>query len=160
MIQATVIMIAIAVLLLVYAWRLGEDRHIQGIRSGTATLKRTLPLILIAFIIVGYVNVLSPQDLVRTWLGPDSGGSGLLIGTGAGMLLPGGPYIIFPLIATIYQAGAGIGPTLAMITAWASLALLNITFELPFLGWRFTLVRFAIGLLIPPLVGLLAGTIF
>lgn len=160
MIQATVIMIAIAVLLLAYAWRQGDSRHIRGIRGGMATLKRTLPLILIAFLIVGYVNVLSPQDLVRTWIGPDSGGSGLLIGAGAGMLLPGGPYIIFPLIATIYQAGAGIGPTLAMITAWASLALLNVTFELPFLGWRFTLVRFAVGLLIPPLVGLLAVAIF
>jgi len=160
MIQATVIMIAIAAVLLTYAWRLGDGRHIRGIRSGTATLKRTLPLLVIAFIIVGYVNVLSPQDLVRTWIGPDSGRRGLLIGTGAGMLLPGGPYIIFPLIATIYQAGAGIGPTLAMITAWASLALLNVTFELPFLGWRFTLVRLAMGLLIPPLVGLLAGELF
>jgi uncharacterized membrane protein YraQ (UPF0718 family) len=160
MIQATVIMIAIAALLLAYAWRLGEGRHIRGIRSGAATLKRTLPMLVIAFIIVGYVSVLSPQVLVRTWIGPDSGGRGLLIGAGAGMLLPGGPYVIFPLIATLYQAGAGIGPTLAMITAWASLALLNVTFELPFLGWRFTLVRFAIGLLIPPLVGLLASALF
>jgi uncharacterized membrane protein YraQ (UPF0718 family) len=160
MIQATVIMIAIAALLLAYAWRLGEGHHIRGIQSGAATLKRTLPMLVIAFIIVGYVSVLSPQVLVRTWIGPDSGGRGLLIGAGAGMLLPGGPYVIFPLIATLYQAGAGIGPTLAMITAWASLALLNVTFELPFLGWRFTLVRFAIGLLIPPLVGLLASALF
>lgn len=160
MIQATLIMIAIAAVMLVYAWRAGENRHLKGIKSGMTTLRRTLPLLVIAFIIVGYVNVLSPQDLVNTWIGPDSGGRGLLIGAGAGMLLPGGPYVIFPLIATLYQAGAGIGPTIAMITAWASLALLNVTFELPFLGWRFTLVRLTMGLLVPPLVGVLASVLF
>ena len=61
------------------------------------------------------------------------------------------------LIAAIYQAGAGLGPTLAIITSWSGLALLTISFELPFLGWRFTLLRVGMGLAIPLLVGL-AGT--
>jgi uncharacterized membrane protein YraQ (UPF0718 family) len=80
-----------------------------------------------------------------------------LVGTGAGMLLPGGPYVVFPLIAALYQAGAGVGPTLAIITSWSALALLTVSFELPFLGWRFTLLRIGMGLAIPLLVGL-AGT--
>jgi uncharacterized membrane protein YraQ (UPF0718 family) len=78
------------------------------------------------------------------------------------MLLPGGPYVVFPLIGTLYASGAGMGPTLAMITSWAALALLSVSFELPFLGWRFTLIRLSLGIFVPVLVGgisvLLIGT--
>jgi uncharacterized membrane protein YraQ (UPF0718 family) len=156
--QATIILVVLALILLIYAWRRGDGSHRRGVSMGWHTLKRTLPLLLIAFIIAGYVKVLAPQDLVSSWIGPDSGWRGLLVGTGAGMLLPGGPYVVFPLIAALYQAGAGVGPTLAIITSWSALALLTVSFELPFLGWRFTLLRIGMGLAIPLLVGL-TGTI-
>jgi hypothetical protein len=38
---------------------------------------RTLPLLVVAFVIVGYSEVLVPQDLVRTRIGPGSGWQGL-----------------------------------------------------------------------------------
>ena len=158
--QATVIMIALALVLLVYAWRRSDGSHRRGVSMGWHTLKRTSPLLLVAFIIVGYVNVLAPQDLVSSWIGPGSGWRGLLVGTGAGMLLPGGPYVVFPLIAALYQAGAGLGPTLAIITSWSTLGLLTISFELPFLGWRFTLLRVGMGLAIPLVVGLVGTFLF
>jgi hypothetical protein len=47
-----------------------------------------------------------------------------------------------------------------MITAWAALALLTISFELPFLGWRFTVVRIGLGLVTPLFVGLIGGLLF
>jgi uncharacterized membrane protein YraQ (UPF0718 family) len=158
--QATLIMIVLALALFVITRHRGDGSHHRGLVLGWRTLKRTIPLLLVAFTIVGYVNVLEPQDLVSSWIGPASGWRGLLIGTGAGMLLPGGPYIVFPLIAALHQAGAGLGPTLAMITAWAALALLTISFELPFVGWRFTLIRIGLGLVVPPLVGLVGQLLF
>jgi uncharacterized membrane protein YraQ (UPF0718 family) len=160
MTQATLILIALAVLLLAYALYRRDDSHKRGLSLGWATLKRTLPLLLVAFAIVGYVEALAPQELVSQWIGPDSGWLGLAIGTAAGMLMPGGPYVIFPLIAAIYNSGAGLGPTLAMITSWSALALLSVSFELPFLGWRFTVVRLGLGLLVPPLVGLVGMLLF
>ena len=158
--QVTLILIALTLILLIYAWRRGDGSHRRGVSMGWHTLKRTLPLLLIAFIIAGYVQVLAPQDLVSSWIGPDSGWRGLLVGTGAGMLLPGGPYVVFPLITALYQAGAGLGPTLAIITSWSTLALLSVSFELPFLGWRFTLLRVGLGLAIPLLVGLIGTFLF
>ena len=158
--QATLIMVVLALVLFVIAWQRGDGSHRRGVALGWQILKRTIPLLLVAFIIVGYVNVLEPQDLVSSWIGPGSGGRGLLIGTGAGMLLPGGPYVVFPLIAALYQAGAGLGPTLAMITSWSTLALLTISFELPFMGWRFTILRIGLGLVVPLLVGMVGQFLF
>jgi uncharacterized membrane protein YraQ (UPF0718 family) len=115
---------------------------------------------IVAFAIVGFVEQLAPQEIVRAWIGPDSGLQGVLIGELAGALLPGGPYVVFPLIAAVYQAGAGIGPTLAMITSWSGLALLSASFELPFLGWRFTAIRIGLVLFVPLAVGLIGVLLF
>jgi hypothetical protein len=76
------------------------------------------------------------------------------------MLLPGGPYVVFPLIAILAQAGAGFGPVITLITSWATQSLLTVSFELPFMGWRFTAVRWGIGLFIPVFAGLAASAIW
>lgn len=153
---ATLILAILAAGLFVYAWRRGDGSHRRGIKQGWQTLRRTLPLLLVAFAIVGYVEVLSPERLVQAWLGPNSGWNGLLIAEGIGMLLPGGPYVVFPLISVLYQAGAGLGPAVVLVTSWATLALISVTFELPFMGWRFTAVRWGLGLIVPLLAGSLA----
>lgn len=160
MTTATAILGTLAIGLLIYAWRREDGSHQRGVVQGWRTLRRTLPLLVVAFIIVGYVNVLSPQELVQAWIGPNSGWQGLVLADAIGVLLPGGPYVVFPLIAALYQAGAGLGPAITMITSWAMLAFISVTFELPFMGWRFTAVRWGLGLAFPILAGLIAQFIF
>jgi uncharacterized membrane protein YraQ (UPF0718 family) len=158
--SSTIILTLIAVGMVVLAFRRGKPTLAEGLRISWQTVRRTLVLLLLAFAIVGFINVLSPQDLVRQLIGPDSGFAGLLFGTATGMLLPGGPYVVFPLIASLYTAGAGLAPTLAIVTSWASLALLSVSFEIPFLGWRFSALRLAIGLAVPLLVGIAGQLLF
>ncbi len=155
MTQATVILWLLAAALSGFAWRRRDGSHRRGVQVGWQTLKRTLPLLLLAFLIVGFVNALAPQRLVQSWLGPQAGFRGLLLAEAVGMLLPGGPYVVFPLIATLYQAGAGLGAAVTLVTSWAMLSLLTVTFELPFMGWRFWLVRWGLGLAFPLLLGAL-----
>jgi uncharacterized membrane protein YraQ (UPF0718 family) len=153
-------MIALAATLWAYARRRNDGSHQRGVKQGWQTLRRTGPLLLVAFVIVGYVNVLSPQELVKAWLGAESGWRGILVAEGVGMLLPGGPYVVFPLIAVLYRAGAGVGPAVTLVTSWATLALISVSFELPFMGWRFSAVRWGLGLFLPFLAGIAAQLIF
>ncbi|HEY84843.1 MAG TPA: hypothetical protein G4N96_07005 [Chloroflexi bacterium] len=157
---ATTVLVLLAAGLFFYAWRRGDGSHRQGIILGWQTTKRTLPLLIVAFALVGYVNVLAPQSLIEQWLGPNSGLTGLILATITGMLLPGGPYVVFPLIAVLYQAGAGVGPAVALISSWAMLGLLSVAFELPFMGWRFSALRWGLGLIFPVLAGGAAQLIF
>jgi uncharacterized membrane protein YraQ (UPF0718 family) len=157
---ATFILWAMALALLAYAWYRRDGSFRRGLRLSWTSLRRTTLILVLAFIIVGYVNTLAPQELVRSWMGPQSGLAGLLVGEAGGMLLPGGPYVIFPVISALYAAGAGLGPIVAMITSWAMLAFLSVSFELPFLGWRFSAIRLSLSLPFPALVGLLAHVFF
>lgn len=158
MTQATLILGVLALGLLVHAARHGKAS--EGVTGGALTLRRTLPLLLVAFVIVGYVNVLGTEELIQRWIGPESGWTGLVLAAVAGMFLPGGPYVVFPVIGALYQGGAGIGPAIVLITSWAMLALISVAFELPLMGWRFTLVRWGLGLPVPILVGALAQAVW
>ena len=100
------------------------------------------------------------ETLVRDLIGPGTGWKGLFLGEVLGMLLPGGPYVVFPLIGILYQAGAGLGPAVALVTSWATQALLSVTFEVPFMGYRFAIVRWGLGLAFPVLAGALAQLVF
>lgn len=160
MIVATAVLALLATALLFAAWRRGDGSHRRGVVEGWRMLRQTLPLLLVAFVVIGYVTVLSPRELVQTWIGPESGWQGLLAAEGVGMLLPGGPYVVFPLIAALYQTGAGLGAAVTLTTSWATLALLNLSFEIPFLGWRFSVVRWPLALLAPLLAGAVAERLF
>lgn len=156
MTTAVIVLWLIAFGLSFAAWRRQDGSLKNGVTKGWQTLKRNAVILVLAFMIVGFVNVLSPQDLIETYLGPESGWQGLLLAEAIGMLLPGGPYAVFPIIGVIYVAGAGLGPVVTLVTSYSLLAFLTITFELPFMGWRFTAVRWGIGLFVPLLAGAIA----
>ena len=160
MTAATLILIALAAALLVYAYRRGDGSHREGVVTGAHTLRRTAPLLLLAFAITGYVDALAPQQLVESLIGPQSGLGGILVAEGAGTLLPGGPYVIFPLIDVLYDQGAGLVPVITMVTGWATLSLLRLAFEIPFMGWRFTAIRWGLSLLLPISAGIAVGLFF
>ena len=154
--SAAIILWCIAGVLLAFSWRAGPETVKKGLELTWKTTRSNALLIFLAFIIVGFVNVLSPEELVIAWIGPNSGWRGIATSEFLGMLLPGGPYVIFPLIDILYQAGAGLAAVITLITSWSTQSLLTISFELPFMGWRFTSIRWGIGLAIPLLTGFLA----
>ncbi len=160
MTTSTVTLGIVALGLLIWAWRRRDGSLRRGLSLAWKTTRRSLLLLVAAFVVVGYVDVIVPRGWVESWIGPGSGLRGLLLAEVIGMLLPGGPYAVFPLIAGLYSVGAGVGPAVTLITSWATQALVSVTFELPFMGWRFTLVRWGIGLLFPLLAGGLVTLLF
>ncbi len=159
MTTAVIVLWIIAVGLSFAAWRKSDGSLKEGVQKGWKTFKNNFLILLIAFMIVGFVEVLSPQNLIEEYLGPESGWRGLLLAEAIGMLLPGGPYAVFPIVGVIYASGAGLGPVVTLITSYSLLALLTVTFELPFMGWRFTMVRWGIAVIVPLLAGAM-GMVF
>jgi uncharacterized membrane protein YraQ (UPF0718 family) len=158
--SATIILWIIAAVLLIFSWRAGKETFQKGLDFTWKTTKQNALLIILAFFIVGFVNVLSPEELITSWIGPNSGLQGILSAEFLGMLLPGGPYVVFPIIDILMQAGAGLAPVITLITSWSTQSLLTVSFELPFMGWRFTAIRWSVGLVIPLLTGLTAVLIW
>jgi len=160
MLIATAVMAGLALLLLVVAYRRGEGRHIEGLKATGTMLVEILPLLLCAFVVAGMAQVLLPQQLLARWVGAESGWRGLFLGTVAGGLAPGGPYISLPIVAALLKAGAGTGTMVAFLTGWSLWAVARLPMEVGILGWKFTLVRLASTFFFPPIAGWIAQGLF
>jgi uncharacterized membrane protein YraQ (UPF0718 family) len=159
MLIPTIIMGALAIIFLFIGYSKGQGQHIAGMRSALNMTVQILPLLLFAFIVAGMVQVLVPQELLSKWVGVESGMRGIFIGTVAGALAPGGPYVSLPVAAGLLQAGAGVGTMVAFLTGWSLWAFSRLPMEVGIMGWKFTLIRIASTFFFPPIAGLIAQVI-
>jgi uncharacterized membrane protein YraQ (UPF0718 family) len=101
--------------------------------------------------------LLIPRELVGRWLGRESGFTGLLIATAFGLVLPGGPFTIYPVAAAVLLMGADAGAVVAFIVSWTTIGFARaLVWELPFFGSEFVLWRIVEALPLPLLAGVLA----
>jgi uncharacterized membrane protein YraQ (UPF0718 family) len=143
-------------------WIGGGERVISGF-TGTGKLIQTIWLrLILGFTMGGLIQVLIPRAVIAKWLGPTSGLKGILIGSYSGIIMAlGPPYVSLPIIASIYRAGAGAGPVIALLTGQALLGLQGlIVWQIPFLGVGIPLAKYIVSLFVVPLVGLAGASLF
>ncbi len=160
MLIPTLVMAFLAIILLIIGYSKGEGQHIAGLKSALKMTTGILPLLVFAFIMAGMIQVLLPQEFLSKWIGEESGIRGILLGTLAGGITPGGPYVSLPLAAGFLRAGAGIGTMVAFLTAWSLWAIARMPMEIGIMGWKFTFVRLACTFFFPPIAGFLAQMFF
>jgi hypothetical protein len=91
MLIPTIIMGVAAIVLLYIGYQKGGGEHLIGLRSAWNLLLQIIPLLILAFIAAGMVQVLVPVQLISRWIGAESGWRGILMGTLMGAIAPGGP---------------------------------------------------------------------
>ncbi|MFN2149499.1 MAG: permease [Anaerolineales bacterium] len=158
----TNILIAAAAFILAFiAWeRGGLTLALEGLWQGGITLLGVTPLLLAAFLIAGLTQVLISRELIEHWLGSRSGWRGILLACLAGALIPGGPYVYYPIAASLLGSGAGVGVLVAFVTAKNLWSVSRLPYEFALLGSHLTLLRYALTFIIPPLIGFAAEALF
>jgi uncharacterized membrane protein YraQ (UPF0718 family) len=155
----TLVLTAVAIVLLIIAFRQGRDLPLAGLQAAGRTLWRNLPLLLLSFAIAGLAQMVIPSDLINRWLGAQAGVKGVLIGCVVGGLVPGAPYATFPLMAALYQAGASLGAVVGFVSAWALWSVTRLPVEMALIAPKPALVRYAITFIVPPIAGLVAEAV-
>ncbi|KPK95623.1 permease [bacterium SM23_31] len=158
MLIPTIIMGVLAVVLLFIGYSKGQ--HINGLGFARDMIIEILPLLIFAFIVAGMVQVLLPREFLSKWVGTESGMRGILLGTIAGGLSPGGPYVNLPIAAGLLRSGASAGTMVAFLTGWSLWAVSRLPMEVGILGWKFTLIRIGSTFFFPPIAGLIANILF
>ncbi|MDQ7795098.1 MAG: permease [bacterium] len=151
---------AAAVALTLTAWRRHRGLAGEGWLAGLASLRQQLPLLLLAFAMAGYVEVLVPRAFIERWLGAGAGLRGVLLGSVAGGTLPFGPYVILPMAAALREAGASSATLVAFTSGWMMWTTGKLAFEFATLGPGFSARRLALYAVFPPLAGLLTLLLF
>jgi uncharacterized membrane protein YraQ (UPF0718 family) len=154
---AQVFLVVIALVALGFCLRRGTATARRAVADTGTSLLKILPIFAVALPMAAFLAELIPADAAVSWIGPDSGMSGIAIASVAGGLMPGGPFVTFPLVLAFAKAGAGVPQMAALITGWSIFALHRIlTWEYPVLGWRFVAIRLIAAAPLPILAGVLA----
>ncbi len=155
----TLVLAVVAATLLAIAFWRGRELPLAGLQTAGRTLWRNLPMILLSFAIAGLAQVLIPRKLITDWLGTQAGSKGVLIACVVGGLVPGAPYAVFPVVAALYKAGAGLGAVVSFVSAWSLWSVSRLPVEMALIDPKAALVRYAITFVVPPIAGLVAQAV-
>jgi uncharacterized membrane protein YraQ (UPF0718 family) len=140
-----------------------REKMIKSVEIGGQSLIRISLLLLSGVFLGSFVGSFLPRELVSSLLGKESGFVGILLGTLFGSIMPGGPFVLFPIISSLFSSGAAVPSLISMIFAWQCISLTRIPTDLGYLaaveGQKLIWIRLLIGVPIPIIAGILAGII-
>lgn len=156
-----VILLVLAVSVGVFAFVKDRSLPVQGLYASGRLFGSVWIELLLGFLIAGLLDVLISPSEITAWLGTESSMRGILVGWMAGLVIPGGPYLLFPIVANLWKTGAAPGALIALITAKTLVSPIRmLTYEAPLLGWPLTMARCLPALFIPPIMGILGQWVF
>jgi hypothetical protein len=127
----------------------------EGATEGARDFVLLLPRIMIGVVGSGYIAAIMPQNLITTWIGPNSGILGITIATLAGAITPGGAVVGFSVGAAALKGGGGAPQVIAYTTAWSLYALTRlINWEVAMMPARVVWLRAAVSIPLPFLAGI------
>ncbi len=156
-----VILVSLVVLTALLGFVRDSTLPLRGLMASVKLARGVWVELLLGFVLAGLLEVLIPQPVLSRWLGAEHLGQGIVVGWAAGLVMPGGPYLFFPVAANLFRSGAEPGPLIALLTAKTLVSPIRmLTYEAPLLGWPLTLARFIPGVLLPPVMGVLGQWLF
>jgi len=156
-----VILLGLTVIALAVALVRDPQLVVRGFQSSGRLLGGVWMELALGFVLAGLLDVLIPAPVLSRWLGSENLGRGILVGWAAGLVMPGGPYLVFPVAANLLRSGAAPGPLICLLTAKTLVSPIRmLTYEAPLLGWPLTLARLIPGVLLPPVLGLIGQWLY
>jgi len=152
--KTTLSMAAAALILIIIAYIQGGFSLVgKGFVTAGEKFSGIFLILIIAFIVAGFVSILVPQKLVSRWLGKEAGWKGPFLGSLLGAMVPGGPFFFYPLMAALTVSGANVGTMISFVAAKTLWNFARLPIEVAFIGLELTIIRFLITFPIPILAG-------
>ena len=118
----------------------------SGMTAGWKLVLKMLPIMLIAFLVIGQAQVLMERHMaeIKVWL---SGEKGIFVALLGGALTPS-TIALFPIFKELWDQGVGRTAIIMFILSFTLLNWQILIFRVPLLGWGITLVSMAAALVL------------
>ena len=120
-------------------------------------LKEMLSVLPMMFLLIGVFDVWVPRDVVERHVGERAGPIAVLWMILLAMLQAGPLYGAFPVAAALSKKGCAARYVFIYLGAFSVMKLPMLSFEVTFLGWRFSLVRLMLTLPVFITIGYIMG---
>lgn len=115
---------------------LNRNKAILGFKYALTTYKNLLIVIVGVAFLSGIISEIIDENIVKKFIGKESGFKGTLIGATFGTLMVGPAYVYYPFLKELLNKGAKINVLATTIGAWA-IKLQWLPFAITLLGAKF-----------------------
>jgi len=136
------------ILVLVFMAMFIPQKGNMAISMTLQNFKEMVKVIPPIFVLLGLLDVWVPREKMIKYMGDGSGIFGILISLLLGSAAAGPLYAAFPIAGTFLKKGASLFNILIFIGAWSTTKLPMILFEASSLGWKFTLTRLILDIIV------------
>ena len=123
------------------SWRLGFAPGIAAGRNFRGFLLEMAAFLPLMFVLIGLIDIWLPRSVIERHVGGASGIKGGLWVILLAMLQAGPLYGAFPVAQLLWKKGCSIRNIFIYLGAFATLKIPMLTFEIGFLGLRFSVLR-------------------
>lgn len=139
-------------------WLHGLSGVLSALKTAAGDSLFIFPLVGLGVTIGALLTTLVPKEVVARHLGRQAGFKAIILSTVIGSIMPGGPFVAFPVVVALGGAGASIGSLIAFLTAWSAVGVHRLlVWEIPFMGTEFGMLRFICSIPIPIIAGIVAN---
>lgn len=151
---AIVLSIVILILISVAFIQGGTELVLQAFQVALYRLGSVVFLVVAAYLISGFAQVLLSPEKIYRWLGPGAGIKGVVSVLIAGAVTPGGPYVFYPIASSLSKAGAKKPLIIIYLASKMLWDIWRIPIELALLGSFLTIVRWQATFFIPVIIAM------
>lgn len=123
-------------------------------------LKEMILVLPVMFILIGLFDVWIPKEKVQKHIGEASGIKGIMLVMLLAFIQAGPLYAAFPVAYLLWKKGSSPANVFIYLSAFTTAKIPMLTFEIGFLGLKFSLLRILITIPVFVLVGIIMGKYF
>lgn len=123
-------------------------------------LKEMILVLPVMFILIGLFDVWIPKERVQKHIGETSGIKGLVLVIILAFIQAGPLYAAFPMAYLLWKKGCSPTNVFIYLSAFSTAKIPMLTFEIGFLGLKFSLLRIFITIPVFILIGIIMGRYF
>lgn len=158
--KSLISLLVFAIFIAYLVWGMGFAHNEVTHRAGNAYLgfvKEMLGFLPMMFLLIGIFEVWVPREIVERHVGDSAGVMAIVWVILLAMLQAGPLYGAFPVAATLSKKGCAARNVFIYLGAFSVMKLPMLSFEISFLGWRFSIVRLALTLPVFIIIGFIMG---
>jgi len=138
-----------------------KEKTKLGLKSAFKSLMGITPYVIIIILCIGVMQGFLSKEIISSFLGENSGFTGVILAGFLGAILYIPAIVAFPLTASLIDNGASIMVAAAFITTLTMVGFITLPLEIKELGKKFAILRnllsFVIAIIIAFLIGVFLG---
>ncbi len=143
-----IIIYGLVIVALIMSFVANRKKTKMALKKAGKSFIMLLPSLIPLMILIGFILTYLGPEVIMSFLGSDSGFTGIIIALiiGSVAFMPG--FVAFPIGAALLKSGAGYPQVAAFVASLMSVGLISAGVELKYFGKKATVVRNVLGLVI------------